>query len=140
MAFEVGATKAAVRPSINVTPLVDVVLVLLIIFMVVTPLMVKQFFVHVPKKDESAQPAPADAKPPVVLSVRTDGRLFLNQDEIKEAELEERLKRVFAARGEHTLFFDADEDVPYGTAARIMDRARGGRAMTVAVLTDQIPR
>ncbi|MCG3172601.1 MAG: Biopolymer transport protein ExbD [Myxococcota bacterium] len=136
MAFDVGGSKEGVRPSINVTPLVDVVLVLLIIFMVITPLLSKQFYLHTAKKDENKDPpAQNDPKPPVVLTARAGGA-YLNADKIPLEELGDKLRRVFAARNEYMLFFAAEDDVPFGEAMKIMDAARGGGALTIAVVTD----
>lgn len=137
MAFEVGGKRGAVRPSMNVTPLVDVVLVLLIIFMVITPLLTKQFWLHVPKKDDKANVAPpSDALPPVVLAVRPDGTLQIGTEPVATSELQGKLKRIFAARHEHVLFFGADGKVPFGRAMEALDLARGAGAATIAVLTE----
>jgi len=141
MGFEVGGSggKHKVRPSMNVTPLVDVVLVLLIIFMVITPMMVKQFRLHVPKKDEKVaqpetEPDPSDVS--VVLSVHRDGSVWINRDQVRKAELSERLQRIFAARTDKVVFFDAEDDVAYGDAMAVLDLARGGGARDIAVLTE----
>src|SRR5262245_29707515 len=131
MAFDVEVgRKVRVRPTINMAPLVDVVLVLLIIFMVITPMMVKQFWTHVPKKEEptkaaaAAEPSP-DEPVPVVLSARADGTLWINKDRVSLAELPARLERIFAARADHLLFFDADDALAYGAAMEVLDAARG---------------
>ena len=121
----------------NVTPLVDVVLVLLIIFMVVTPLFTKQFWLRVPEKNDSVEAAPSDAPLPVVLSVRVDGRVQINREDVPQADLKDRLRRIFAARRDHVLFFDADDGVPFGRSMEVLDLARGGGALTIAVLTEQ---
>jgi biopolymer transport protein TolR len=137
-----GSGKYGPKPTMNVTPLVDIVLVLLIIFMVITPLLTKQFWLHVPKKDDDkqAEPAPADANPPVVLTVTADGKAFVNKDEVADAELPLRLLRVFAARTDTVLFFDAHDDAPYGRAMEVLDLARGGGALTIAVLTENVAK
>ncbi len=129
-----------VRPAMNVTPLVDVVLVLLIIFMVIAPMMVKQFWLHVPKKDTAAaQPdEPSDDQVSIVMTVRADGTTWINQDRVELRELPEKLERIFAARDERLMFFDAADDVPYGTAMAALDAARGGGAVNIAVLTDSV--
>src|SRR5512132_3775088 len=105
MAMTVGpGSGKRVAPQMNVTPLVDVVLVLLIIFMVITPLLTKQFWVHVPKKDDPAKPEPPpppDAAPPVLLLVGADGNLRINKEVVTEADLQEKLHRIFAARHDH---------------------------------------
>ena len=143
MAFDLGGSGrgrgGAVRPAMNVTPLVDVVLVLLIIFMVVTPHLTKQLTVSVPKKDDKElkePPPPDDPTPQVLLSVDREWRTRLNQEPVADADLQGRLRRVFAARRDHVLFFDAHDDVAYGRAMRALDLARGGGALTIAVMTE----
>jgi biopolymer transport protein ExbD len=137
MAFEVGGSKSKVRPSMNVTPLVDVVLVLLIIFMVVTPMLTKQFWMNVPKKDEKEQQEPPpDSPPPVVIGVKNNGEILINKDPVADAELQNKLRRIFAARQDHTMFFHAEADVPFGRAMEVLDLARGGGASTIAVVTE----
>jgi biopolymer transport protein TolR len=131
--------KAAVIPTMNVTPLVDVVLVLLIIFMVVTPLLAKQFWLNLPKKDDTVklEPPPPDADKPVVLTVDQRGVIRINQTEVQRAELKERLARIFAARSDNVLYFDADDEAVYSVAVDAMDAARMGGAKTIAILTEK---
>jgi biopolymer transport protein TolR len=146
MGMDVGSSKGEKRgrgrPEMNVTPLVDVVLVLLIIFMVVTPLMTKQFWVHMPDlpDDEqlAAEPEASDDEGPIVVTVTSAGAIRINRDLVPEEELEVRLKRVLAARGSRTIFFDAHDDAEFGRAAAVLDLARGGGATTIAVLTEAI--
>ncbi len=143
MAFEVAAARpgheSRARPDMNVTPLVDVVLVLLIIFMVITPMLSKQFWVHVPAEpDPEATPPPSAADGPVVLSVAADGAIRINRDAVALDELESRLRRVLAARGDRTIFFDAASEAPYGRAVEVLDHARGAGATTIAVSTEAI--
>jgi biopolymer transport protein ExbD/biopolymer transport protein TolR len=106
----------------NVTPLVDVVLVLLIIFMVITPLLAKNFWVHLPKQDKeevTRQQIEADPTPPLVMRVGPGRTIQVNGADVPFEELSERLKRMFAARDDHVLFFDAADDAEYGfTVAR----------------------
>ncbi|MBZ0230782.1 MAG: biopolymer transporter ExbD [Deltaproteobacteria bacterium] len=138
--LQVGKVRR-VRPSMNVTPLVDVVLVLLIIFMVITPMMVKQFWLHVPKADKKASAEPVEPDPddvPIVVTVRQDGAVWINKDPVTLAELAPRLQRIFAARSEAIMFFDAEDGVPYGHAMRVLDTARGGGAVNIAVLTERV--
>ena len=145
MAIELGGTHSRPRPSMNVTPLVDVVLVLLIIFMVITPMMVKQLSVNVPvdkdKKENPKEEATVDSEdsePQVVLLVKSDGRAYVNRKPVADADLPIRLKRVFAARSDQTLFFDAEDTVPFGRALHVLDIARGIGLKTIAVLTERI--
>ena len=134
-----GGKKKVVEPVMNVTPLVDVVLVLLIIFMVVTPLLSKNFWVHLPKQEkEEIEPEqlPDDPVPPLVLRVGPDRSLQVNGAVIGFEELSDRLKRMFAARDDHVLFFDADDEVDYGFAVEVLDQARDGGAVTIAPLVE----
>jgi biopolymer transport protein TolR len=135
-----GGRTRRVTPSMNVTPLVDVVLVLLIIFMVITPMMVKKFWVHVPKKETTAatpaQPDPDDV--PVVLTVRQDGTIWINKDQVGLAQLGGKVERIYAANSDTVIFFDAQDGVPYGSAMKVLDEARGGGAVNIAVLTETV--
>lgn len=139
MAFDVGTPRGRIQPSMNVTPLVDVVLVLLIIFMVVTPLMTKQMWMPVPPKtDEAAPPAIENPIPPLVLTLGTDLVPRVNNEPIPREQLRERLGRMLNARAEKVVFFDAHEDVPYAEAMALLDFVRGGGVKTVAVLADPV--
>jgi biopolymer transport protein ExbD/biopolymer transport protein TolR len=71
----------------------------------------------------------------VVLTLARDGTLSLNREPIAPGDLQRRLERVFAARTDRTLFFDAEPGTRYGAAVEAMDLARGGGAFTIAVLT-----
>src|SRR6478735_4659372 len=129
------------KPVMNVTPLVDVVLVLLIIFMVVTPLLTKQFYLNLPKKDEKAEQAPPDPENKnVVVSVTKEGDIKINQDVVPKTELKDRLARILAARSEKVVYFDADDGAPYAVAVEAMDISRLGGASTIAIMTDKIVR
>ena len=144
MAFDVGGggkKKGRATPDMNVTPLVDVVLVLLIIFMVVTPMLAKQFWVHVPPEvDENDPPPPPDpdAPPSVVVTVLADGTVRVNRDVVTLADLPTRVTRALAARGDRTVFFDAASDAPYGVAVDVLDTLRSGGATTIAVMTEPL--
>ena len=131
--------KGRVKPQLNITPLVDVVLVLLIIFMVVTPLLSKHLWLNVPPKAEENQPSPPpDAAPPLVLTLDRDGTTKVNGEAIARAELAPRLQRMLNARADKVVFFDADSKLPYGQALEVMDLVRGGGVETLAVLADGV--
>src|SRR6266403_4176150 len=138
MAMTVGAPgQKGVTPQMNVTPLVDVVLVLLIIFMVITPLLAKNFWVHLPKRDKeevTREQMEADPTPPLVLRVGPGRTVQVNGVEVPFDDLAPRLLRMFAARDDHVLFFDAADDAEYGFAVEVMDQARAGGAVTIATL------
>jgi len=142
MAMDLAAKQGrrGPRPEMNVTPLVDVVLVLLIIFMVITPLLSKQFWIHLPVQESttSTPPAAAEGPGPVVVSVDHEGVVRIDRQVVEVTDLARRLRRVLAARGDRTVFFDAADDATYERAVQVLDVARSGGATTIAVLTKHI--
>ena len=137
MGFNVGSGKKR-TPEMNVTPLVDVVLVLLIIFMVVTPLLMREFWTHLPKQEKKEVQQSSKGEEPLVLQVLRGERILINKTEIPFEQLPEKLKRMFAARNDHVLFVDIKDDANYGFAVQAMDKAREGRAVTISLLTKQL--
>jgi biopolymer transport protein ExbD len=135
-----GGKKGVAKPSMNVTPLVDVVLVLLIIFMMVTPLLAKQFWVHLPDKKEDPEPPPPEQKQdgPIMITVTAEGDIRINKEVVPDEKFSDKLRRVLAARGDRTVFFDAANSADFGRATEVLDMARGGGAAKVAVLTEQV--
>src|SRR5690606_639501 len=126
-------------PNVNVTPLVDIVLVLLIIFMVMTPMMTKTFWLNIPKKpDESSQKAtpPDRNREPLVLTVDKAGVIRINKTVLRRDEIGQRLPRMIAAKKNKVVYFDAHDDTPYGAAMEAMDLARAGGARSIALLTE----
>jgi biopolymer transport protein ExbD/biopolymer transport protein TolR len=138
-AGKAGLKPGRARPNMNVTPLVDVVLVLLIIFMVITPLLAKQFWVHLPNKIEKDKPPDASEKDkPIVVTVTKAGEIKINREVVASGELSDKLKRVLATREQRTIFFDADDDAEFGKAVEVLDLARAGGAATIAVMTEPL--
>ena len=138
MSIEIGGEKKTkVRPQMNLTPLIDVVLVLLIIFMVVTPLLTKQFWITLPKEEKQAQREPDPSSKPIVLFVSGAGEIKINTEVVARDQLKEKLRRVFAANSHHMLFVTAAEDAPYGVVVEAMDIARAGGAVTISVITEK---
>ncbi|MDP1921439.1 MAG: biopolymer transporter ExbD [Myxococcales bacterium] len=135
-----GKRRGGAKPVMNVTPLVDVVLVLLIIFMVVTPLLTKQLWLNVPPKpEENSPPPPADVLPPIVITLAKDGVTKVNSEPVAKDQLAARVLGMVNARPDKVVFFDAASDVPYGQALEVMDVVRGGGVETLAVLADELP-
>jgi biopolymer transport protein ExbD len=140
MAMKLGGSGDAVAPEVNVTPLVDVALVVLIIFMVVTPLLVRQVNLHLPSTDDSAAPPAPSEEVPIVVSVDAKGTVRLGRDEVDDAELARRLPRMIAASSTKIVHFDADDALPYSDAVRVVDRARGAGANKIAIVTKPLSR
>lgn len=141
MGMSTGAAgqKNRATPQMNVTPLVDVVLVLLIIFMVVAPLLAKQMWLQLPKQETQAAEPPSENKS-VVLTVKTDGTLAINGADLPKAELKDKILRVMAARADKVIYFDAEDDAPYAVTVEAMDLARQGGAKTIVILTQKLVR
>jgi biopolymer transport protein ExbD len=138
MAMNVGGPTGRVRPEMNVTPLVDVVLVLLIIFMVVMPMMTEKFWLQVPKDEENPPPPPPDAKPPIVLYLDKTGALTLNSEKVAKGELKVRLERAISSSADGVVFFDAHYDADYALAVEAMDLAKAAGAASVAIVPQGI--
>jgi biopolymer transport protein ExbD len=131
--------KPAGKPTsdINVTPLVDVVLVLLIIFMVVTPLLEKDIFVRVPPTEQVDQPAsvPEDQ---LVVAVAPDGALSINSQPVTAEEYADKLARFLAAKesGSRVVFFVADDKTRYSKVVFALDGAKRAGAEILGMATD----
>lgn len=134
MAMDVGKSGKGAQASINVTPLVDIVLVLLIIFMVLTPSMLKHLTANVPQEDDSEQPPVQTTS--VMIEYTSDHKLLLNNTEIPTASLASKLSERLKNVRKKVVFFKAHEEAPYGEVIRLMDVARGAGAETLAVVTE----
>src|SRR4249920_3874921 len=104
MTIGAGGNGKTVVPQMNVTPLVDIVLVLLIIFMVITPLLTKTFWIHTPKQEkQEVEQVQDDPNPPLVMHVGAGRVIQVNGVDLTLDELPDRLRRMFAAREDHVL-------------------------------------
>jgi len=131
MGFSAGGGKNAVRSDINVTPLVDVVLVLLIIFLVTMPILMRELDLEIPRKDESTIPVEAEAQ--VVVTVALDGSVKLNEVDVGKFELAEKVRDALKNRRDKIVFVGFDDDLKYGDAVAYMDLIKGAGAEKVAL-------
>ena len=135
MSFAPGGGKGRVRSDINITPLVDVVLVLLIIFMVMTPILLKQLDVKVPEKADAELQTPPPAQSQAVLKITAEGQLTLNGEPLPRDRLADTVRDTFAPRREKLLFFDIDDQANYGLVVEVMDTCRGAGVKTLGIMT-----
>ncbi|MEI7994203.1 MAG: biopolymer transporter ExbD [Methylococcaceae bacterium] len=132
MAFNTKDDGDDVMSEINVTPLVDVMLVLLVVFIVTAPLLTQAVHVNLPKTAETAPPEEKDA---VYISVDAKGKVFLDKTEIAIEAFENELVTRKAADPEIALNLNADDAVQYGTVAKVMASIERSGITKLAVLT-----
>ncbi|HMR74443.1 MAG TPA: biopolymer transporter ExbD [Polyangiaceae bacterium] len=136
-----GGSKKRPVPVMNVTPLVDIALVVLIIFMVIVPMMEKSFWLNLPKKEqEKNKPQQPDEKPepPLVMTIDSSGTIRVNKAVLKKEQFGERIPRMLAAQPLPVIYFDAADNIPYGQAVEVMDLAKASGAKAIAMLTEKV--
>jgi biopolymer transport protein ExbD len=132
MAFKTQDDGDEVMGEINVTPLVDVMLVLLVVFIVTAPLLTQAIHVNLPKTSETAPP---EEKAAIYLSVDAQGKIFLDKQEYPIDSIENELKNRKAADPELALNLNADDAVQYGTVAKVMSSIERAGVTKLSVLT-----
>lgn len=132
MAFSTSSDNDDVLSEINITPLVDVMLVLLVAFIVTAPLLNNAVHVNLPK---TVATAPADSKPAVTVSVDAQGTIWLDKRATALSALPARLVALKANRPDIALNLQADEGVPYGTVAKLMAAIEHAGITRLSVLT-----
>ena len=134
-----GASSAGqYKSDINITPLVDVVLVLLIIFMVITPLLQMGYDVKVPPKtpQDAASTPPPDL---IIVSVTPQNKIFLNKEELNPQTLSLRLTEILKNRSNKTIFFSGDDAANYGEVVKVMDICRNAGAKNMGIVLETVP-
>jgi biopolymer transport protein ExbD len=140
MGMDVGNSgDGSVRSEINVAPLVDVVLVLLIIFMVLTPSMLKHLSASVPKEPEDDQAQPTSVQSSTILVKYTAKReVTVNGESVALDGLQSNLADRLHKHRKKIIFFAAEDGAPYGEVVKLMDLARGAGAERLAIITDKL--
>ena len=132
MAFGGGGGAGNVKSDINVTPLVDIVLVMLIIFLVAMPIVMKNIDVEIPRKTDEP-PEQIIVPDQVTIELTKAGVLLVNGVETSRSELATKLRDRLQHKREKVVFVDFDDSTRYGDAVQIMDTAKGAGATTVAL-------
>ena len=126
--------RATAMSEINVTPFVDVMLVLLIIFMVAAPLLTVGVPVELPKTAASA--LPTEAEEPLTITMTSDGRLLIQNADVADADLIPRLRAIAAERTSNKVFLRADGAIPYQRVAQLMGALNAGGFTNIGLVTD----
>jgi biopolymer transport protein TolR len=131
--MQVGGS-GKIKSDINVTPLVDVVLVLLIIFMVITPIVQMGYLVRVPPK------APPTNSPPVndqiILRLMPDNHIFINKDEVTMGDFPLRIRDIMHGNQSKMVFFQGSPDVDYDATMKFLDLARSSGAKNIGIIVE----
>ena len=142
----IGKTRLAdFRSDINITPLVDVVLVLLIIFMVITPLLQMGYDVKVPPK--ATVDTPPSTLDQLIVSLTAQNKIFLNKSEVTPQQLTQQLEDILKNKRDKTVFFSADDTTTYGDCVKIMDLVRatdktsavGESKINIGIVLETVP-
>jgi biopolymer transport protein TolR len=136
MAFQPSDSDDSVIADINVTPLVDVMLVLLIIFMITVPMLHQGIEVALP--ESQASPLPMRVEDPLVISIDQEGLVFLREQPVHHTQLVERLTAMIESRGDDSVFLKGDRNVPYGRVVEVLDILYRGGITRVGMVTEQI--
>ena len=135
MAMDVGGAKGGIKSDINVTPLVDVMLVLLIIMMIVAPMLQQGVVLTLPNASNSSdKPDTADQ---TVVFVDAHSKFYVNTLEVTKTDLASRLQNVFENTTERTVYLKGDQDAPYGAIMDMMDALRKAGIETVGLITER---
>ena len=124
-----------VRSEINITPLVDVVLVLLIIFMVITPVVQMGYLVRVPPKAPANLP-PSAVNDQIILRLLPDNHMFINKDEVTPAEFPVRIHDIMHGNQSKMVFFQGSPEVDYDSTIKFLDMARASGAKNIGIIVE----
>jgi len=126
----------SLRSDINVTPLVDVVLVLLIIFMVITPVVQMGYLVKVPPKAPPGLP-PSAVNDQIILRLMPDNRILINKDDVPPDQFAQRIRDLMHGNTSKMIFFAGSRDVDYESTMKFLDVARANGAKNIGIIVEE---
>ena len=137
MALAVRAEGKKVNSNINVTPMVDVMLVLLIIFMVITPMLQKSRPVELVKTNNPIPMTDADREDAIIVAVQRDGKIFFDTTQVGPEDLTQRIKDRIANRVDKRVYVKADARAKYKSVVEVVDNVRSAGVSELGLLTEQ---
>jgi len=135
MSMDVGGTKGGLKADINVTPLVDVMLVLLIIMMLIAPMLQQGVSVKLPQASNTADKP--ETQDQTVVAVTADKRLYLNGIPVQEGDLRNQIQTLMETKKEKIVLIKGDEDAPYSAIMNAMDRLREANIENIGLITER---
>jgi len=142
MGMQTGKEGRTVMSEINVTPFVDVMLVLLVIFMVTTPILYQGVDVDLPNTESRPMPS-LDQERKVVVTLNKDGEIFIEKQRYTLNELRIEIRKAMVERGKNLtdedVFLRADSSVPYGTVVEVMSEIRNAGVQKIGLITEPVP-
>jgi biopolymer transport protein ExbD/biopolymer transport protein TolR len=138
MGMAVGGSKGGARSDINIVPLIDILLVLLIIFMVITPMLQKDVSVDMVPTNNPREMPDADKEDAVVVAVTRDGNVFLGSDQASVGELSTKVLELVATRVDKTVYIKSDARAKYERVVTVIDAVRSAGVDQLGLLTEEI--
>jgi biopolymer transport protein ExbD len=134
MAMDLGGAKGGVKSDINVTPLVDVMLVLLIIMMLIAPMLNEGVSVKLPKANNTVEKPQSQDQ--TIIAIAANKAIYLNAKPVPEAELAKRVQDILEAKTEKIVLIKADQEVEYGAVMAVMDQLRQAAIEDIGLVTE----
>lgn len=135
-----GSSISAVSPDINVTPMADIMLVLLIIFMITTPLLQEGIQVNKPKARNAQEAPEIEAEDATIITITRDKSIYVNADLVPLDKLVDKVTERVAVAMDKPLFVKSDVATPYGTVVEVINRARDAGVERIGVMVDRQAR